>query len=253
MSNRLKLTVRRIVVSALAFTVLTACNRQQEPPTPIVIVVTVITNASPVPPTLAPVATETTAQTAQPPATPTSAPSTPLPTITQKPQRPTRTPVIIPIYSPTPLPPPPPSATPVPPPQITEWRGEYFNNVSLIGQPSLVRNDRDVNFDWLTGSPDLRVNFDLFSARWSRALFYEAGTYRFSFRVDDGVRLFVDGVLVLDDWRDGVRDAATDVTLNRGNHSIRVEYYERSGRANIQMSVARIIILPTATDRKSVV
>ena len=133
MSNRLKLTVRRIVVSALAFTVLTACNRQQEPPTPIVIVVTVITNASPVPPTLAPVATETTAQTAQPPATPTSAPSTPLPTITQKPQRPTRTPVIIPIYSPTPLPPPPPSATPVPPPQITEWRGEYFNNVSLIG------------------------------------------------------------------------------------------------------------------------
>jgi hypothetical protein len=187
------------------------------------------------PATITPVPTETTPPTTLP---------TLAPTLTTRPGRPTRTPIIIPIYSPTA---PPPTATPAPPPQITEWRGEYFNNLSLIGQPVVVRNDRDVDFDWLTGSPDSRINLDLFSARWSRSLLFEAGTYRFGIRVDDGVRLFVDGVLVLDDWRDGVRDVSADVTLSRGNHNLRVEYYERGGRASIQMSIARLIVLPTTT------
>jgi hypothetical protein len=225
---------QKCFVGALAALLLAACN-QSPSPTPIVIVVTVVTNASPLPATITPVPTETTPPTALP---------TLAPTLTTRPGRPTRTPIIIPIYSPTA---PPPTATPAPPPQITEWRGEYFNNLSLIGQPVVVRNDRDVDFDWLTGSPDPRINLDLFSARWSRSLLFEAGTYRFGIRVDDGVRLFVDGVLVLDDWRDGVRDASVDLTLARGNHNLRVEYYERGGRASIQMSIARLIILPPAT------
>ena len=143
--NNMRAFSKRVMCGVAVF-LLAACTRQTEPPTPIVI--TVVTLVTAVPPTITPQSTETTAPTAVPS-------STPLPTITPQPQRPTRTPIILPIYSPTPVPPTAiPVATAVPPPPITEWRGEYFNNLSLIGQPNVIRNDRSVDFDWVTGSPD---------------------------------------------------------------------------------------------------
>ena len=242
-----------VAALSLVSVLLASCAAQAVQPTPVVIVITVVTIATPES-TMTPTATlavgpttmvdGTTTATAGAPAstaTATNAPSTAIPT-----RRPpsTRTPQVataIPVWSPTPFIP---AVTAVPPPVITEWRGEYFNNIGLIGDPTVVRNDSDINFDWLTGSPDPRINVDLWSARWTRSLLFEGGTYRFALNVDDGVRLFIDGVLVLDDWRDGAREISTDVTLGRGNHNVRVEYYERGGRASIRL---RITQAPAAT------
>src|SRR5690606_20532725 len=44
------------------------------------------------------------------------------------------------------------------------WRGEYFNNLGLTGTPTLVRQDRAIDFDWGTGSPDPSITADNFSA-----------------------------------------------------------------------------------------
>jgi len=174
------------------------------------------------------------------------------PTDTDTPPQPTRTVEIIPIFSPTPAPststPPPATTTPVPPSPIPttpavfpDWRGEYFNNAVLAGEPTVVRNDPNLNFDWSSGSPDARLNFDNFSARWTRNQNFEGGLYRFTFHIDDGVRLFVDGTRVLEDWRDaGNRVVAVDVSLNGGVHGLRVEYYERSGLARAQLEIARV-------------
>src|SRR5262249_47878944 len=46
------------------------------------------------------------------------------------------------------------------------FRGEYFNNKELKGQPALVRTDEQVNFDWSHGRPAPEVNENSFSARW---------------------------------------------------------------------------------------
>jgi len=117
--------------------------------------------------------------------------------------------------------------------QITDWRGEYFNNVHLTGAP-LVRNDKKIDFDWGDGSPMNGINADHFSVRWTRSLDFEAKTYRFNVRVDDGARLWVDGQLLIDQWHDGsLRTFAAERAMTAGKHDVRVEMYERTGKAAI--------------------
>ena len=162
---------------------------------------------------------------------------------------PTRTPVeIILIISPIPAPTAVrPTATPVPtalsatstPSNFPDWRGEYFDNSALVGAPALVRNDREVNFDWSSGSPDGRLPVDNFSVRWTRNQNFGEGNYRFTLHFDDGARLFVDGTQLIDEWRDGGnRTLSADIRLNTGAHALRIEYYERSGLAQAQLQIS---------------
>ena len=179
--------------------------------------------------------TEPNTPTPEPTATP--VPDTPIPvTNTPAPAPPTPTPTPVP-PTPTPVPPTPTPVRPVPtqtPVQITEWRGEYYNSVNLSGSP-LVRNDAKVDFDWGNGSPAKRIGADNFSARWTRRLDFEGRTYRFNVRVDDGVRLWVDGQLLIDQWNDGSpRTYSVERTMTPGKHDVRVEMYERTGQAAIR-------------------
>ena len=175
--------------------------------------------------------------TPQPTLTPVD--DTPMP-VTDTPVLPTSTPTPLPA-SPTPPPVTPTAAAPTPAPptptpkpiKITEWRGEYYNNVSLNGSP-LVRNDQRIDFDWRKGSPAKGIHADNFSVRWTRRLDFEARTYRFTVSIDDGVRLWVDGQLLIDQWHDGaMRTYAVERTMTKGKHDIRIEMYERTGRAAI--------------------
>jgi hypothetical protein len=117
--------------------------------------------------------------------------------------------------------------TVTPPPVITDWRGEYFDNPTLAGAPVVVRNDFDVKFNWGRTSPDPRVPVDYFSARWTRTLGFENKIYRFSVQGDDGVRVWVDGNLVIDEWHAASPLVHTrDVSLSAGLHAVRIEFYE---------------------------
>jgi hypothetical protein len=119
-------------------------------------------------------------------------------------------------------------------PDFPQWRGAYFSTVDVIGSPAVVRNDSAIDFDWGHAAPADGLPEDGFSVRWARTLFFEEGLYSFHASVDDGVRLYVDGYLVMDDWNDGgKREVNVERRLAAGNHSIRVEYYEREGRASI--------------------
>ncbi|MDH3675833.1 MAG: PA14 domain-containing protein, partial [Anaerolineae bacterium] len=120
---------------------------------------------------------------------------------------------------------------------ITDWRAEYYNNLNLSGAPAVLRNDVVVNFDWGESAPASGIGVDNFSARWTRRLNFPAGTYRFYTRVDDGVRLWIDGNLVIDRWFDTAPTTySADVTLTDGLHSLRIEYYDRAGSAVAQLA-----------------
>lgn len=126
-------------------------------------------------------------------------------------------------------------------PEITNWRGEYFNNRDLNGNPALVRNDSEINFDWGTGSPDGSINPDNFSVRWTRRPSFENGRYLFTTQSDDGVRLFIDDRLVIDQWRELNGDKFTyEVNLGKGSHKLRLEYFEKGGRALAKLSWKRL-------------
>ncbi len=155
--------------------------------------------------------------------------------------------LVIPVAQPAPKPSQPSLPTTYPGP----WSAEYFDNPSLAAPPYLTRQDAAVNFNWGWGPPAGGMPTNHFSVRWTATLSLTGGTYRFYTRVDDGVRVYVDGVGVISSWRDGgARTYSSDVTLAAGNHTIVVEYYDRTQVALIyfwykQLSGPQATPIPT--------
>ena len=105
----------------------------------------------------------------------------------------------------------------------TGLKGEYFDNANFTN-PVLTRTDAQVNFDWGTGSPHASINADTFSVRWSGLLLVpETCAYTFSALSNDGVRLYINGVPVIDNFVDqnskwnGLRAHPTDQGPDGGN------------------------------------
>lgn len=118
------------------------------------------------------------------------------------------------------------------------WQATYWNNTGMFGAPALVRNESAINAFYGDGSPAAAVNADNYSARWTRETPLAAGVYRFTATADDGVRVFVDGQLVLDQW--DLHDSTTfvaDVAISAGSHTITVEYFEHTGHSEIRFDV----------------
>ena len=115
---------------------------------------------------------------------------------------------------------------------VGPWRGEYYDNANLAGAPKVVRTDQVISFDWGLAAPDAALPNEHFSVRWTAFIPYAAGTYNFRTYTDDGVRLWIDEKLVLDQWH--VQAASpydAQISLAEGHHYIRMEYYDHSDRA----------------------
>ncbi len=157
--------------------------------------------------------------------------------------------------SPTPTPTPTPSLTPTPTPPV-ESSGlvaVYHNNKDFSGT-MLSRIDSTINFNWGSGSPDSSIDGNTFSTRWTGKIlpqFSEA--YTFYTTTDDGVRLFVDNQLIVDNWvNQSVTEKSGTIGLLAGQkYDIKMEYFENKGRAVAELrfsspSVAKQII-PTSS------
>ena len=126
-----------------------------------------------------------------------------------------------------------------PGPQHTSptWQATYWNNMTLSGTPALVRDESDLDYDWGDGSPDPRVSADHFSARWTRYIDVTPGPYRFTATSDDGMRVWVDGALIVNEWNDHApKTVSADRNLGSGHHLVTVEFYENGGGAVAKVS-----------------
>ncbi len=118
-------------------------------------------------------------------------------------------------------------------------QGEYFNNRTLTDPSVLSRVDEMIDFDWGRGSPAPgTVNNDNFSVRWTGQVQTPAsGNYTFSTSSDDGVRLWVDNRLIIDNWtvhRPSVNTGVIALTAGQ-KYNIRLEYFEDSEGAIAQL------------------
>jgi RHS repeat-associated protein len=152
---------------------------------------------------------------------------------------PTPTAISIPTQTPTP------TATPT---QTSGYSAQYFNNINLSGTPTLTRTDAAINFNWGGGSPASGINVDNFSVRWTKTDTFAAGAYTFSMTGDDGVRLYIDNVLVIDKWiLQGPTTYTHTQSLSAGNHTIKMEYFESGGGAEARLSYQSTLTTPTPT------
>ncbi|PJF24624.1 MAG: hypothetical protein CUN53_16895, partial [Phototrophicales bacterium] len=110
----------------------------------------------------------------------------------------------------------------------TGWQGQAWNNLDFSGQPvhTLVI-PAGLNFNWGLGSPDPTVNADNWSARFDSVQVLNQGTYEFITSYDDGVRVYIDNILVLDRFNGPpASDVRFQQTLTAGAHLFRVEFRE---------------------------
>ena len=121
--------------------------------------------------------------------------------------------------------------------QTGATKAEYFNNMYLEGQPALVRYVNEINYNWGLGSPAPGIiNSDHFSARYTRSMNLPAGSYRFTAKADDGIRLWINGQLVIDQWYDSpATPIAVELDLPEGVAHFVASYYENVGQAEVSI------------------
>jgi len=114
-------------------------------------------------------------------------------------------------------------------------KGEYYDNADLTIL-KLTRIDPTINFDWAAGSPNPSIEPDTFSVRWTGKVQIDHNeTYTFSTLTDEGVRLWIDGHLVIDHWQTGAASNNGTMALTAGLHDIKVEFFEETGEAFVQL------------------
>jgi hypothetical protein len=118
-------------------------------------------------------------------------------------------------------------------------RGQYFNNKELSGAPALIRTDATINFALGQTGPGFGVADNQYSVRWDGEVAAPTtGAYTFTTVSDDGVRLWVNGQKIIDNWlqHDPKTDSSQPVTLEAGKHyDIVLEYYKNLGGSTIQL------------------
>jgi len=117
-------------------------------------------------------------------------------------------------------------------------RGDYFTNTDLSGTAIMVRQDRTVNFDWNVGAPMEMANPGQFSIRWTGEIQAQySEPYTLSLETDDGVRVWLDGKQVINDWV-GRYNGVSVITANLvagQKYQLRIEYFQNGGLAHARM------------------
>ncbi|HKK73831.1 MAG TPA: PQQ-dependent sugar dehydrogenase [Saprospiraceae bacterium] len=119
--------------------------------------------------------------------------------------------------------------------------GSYFNDpeATFRTSPVFQRIDPTINFNWAASSPqEDRVDADLFTVRWSGYVEpFVSERYTFYPSTDDGVRLWVDDQLIIDQWvPQGITESSGSIELEKGKrYRIRMEYYEAYGLAAAEL------------------
>lgn len=108
-----------------------------------------------------------------------------------------------------------------------------FDNDNFTGA-SVTRTDSVVDFYW-PDSPATNIGADSFSVKWTgRVQAVETGSYTFRTYSDDGVRLWINGQQLVNNWTNhaGTYNTSAAITLTAGQrYDVRMEFFDSTGGA----------------------
>ncbi len=112
---------------------------------------------------------------------------------------------------------------------------EVFDNKKLQGEPTNVSKVDYIEFEWGQDPPEGSGGLEDYSARWTGKIHpASAGKYIFSAKSDDGIRVYLDDKLIMDDWSvHGPRPVHASADLEVRDYNIRIEYFQAKGGAMI--------------------
>lgn len=99
--------------------------------------------------------------------------------------------------------------------------------------------DLTVDFDWKKAKPHPKLPTDNFLVRWEGTILPQySEQYRFRVKADGGVRLWVNGDLIIDDWVTGTfaifRNGTVELEAGVAA-TIKMEYYDTIGAASVNL------------------
>jgi len=113
-------------------------------------------------------------------------------------------------------------------------KAEYFNNKKLKGNPNIIKVDKEIDFFWKK-SPIKGILEDNFSVKWTGKVgpFLKNENIKLYVISDDGIRVWFDDKLVIDQWKDqGSTMISANINVEAGkSYSIKIEFYESGGGA----------------------
>jgi len=128
--------------------------------------------------------------------------------------------------------------------------GAYFNSKDLTGTPVLMRNDRNINFNWDKVVPVEGLHRDNYSVRWDGTFTApDPGDYKLGVRVNycyacenaEGFKLYLDGKILVQSGKGktGERGSVIEAPVHFDDtkpHPIRLEYFHATGSAGIDLT-----------------
>lgn len=121
------------------------------------------------------------------------------------------------------------------------FKRQFYANTTFSGTPKKTDCDSTINENWGAGAPSSALPRDKFGVRWSLTRdFGSGGTFTFTASAQDGVRVHLDGKLKIDLWKNVTRTVrkSVDLTIAAGSHSLRVDYVNWTGSANVRFGYA---------------
>jgi beta-N-acetylglucosaminidase/Zn-finger nucleic acid-binding protein/SH3-like domain-containing protein/ribosomal protein L31E len=134
------------------------------------------------------------------------------------------------------------------------WVSYYYPNTSLNGLPAAAKvinpnsESLTLNENYGNGSPINGIGIDQYSARFSTAKRINPGEYILSTNVDDGIRVYIDGILVIDRWNQSapysidselinITNKKTSVSNEANIHWIDIEYREDTSDSYLEFEL----------------
>ena len=122
--------------------------------------------------------------------------------------------------------------------KVAGLAGEYFDNIKLEGVPKVNRIDKMINCGWTLFSPHEDLSYDWYSVRWTGKIKApNAGTYKIGIEGNDGYRLYLDGQLVIDNWKkQSYHTIIKDFEFEEGKEDdIKLEFFESAGNVKLKL------------------
>lgn len=121
------------------------------------------------------------------------------------------------------------------------YKRQFYADTTFSGTPKRTDCDSTIDQNWGAKAPASGLPTNNFAVRWTVTRdFGSGGPFTLSVAAQDGIRVYVDSSRKVDLWKNGstTTKKTVNVTIPTGRHTLRVDYANWTGSANVKFGYA---------------